>query len=233
MVARSSDTCCCTTRSLWLRIATSSKSMVCRWPRLIRDTALADGSLTRRRGRLSGGGRGNCHYVCCPRTSSLDGFTSPAGSLSRESLRASSSSREKSSMTFRWHGTWADRATGGTCTRRSPPPRLGVEHHRDGRKCPSEWSSVRVCRIVAQVFERDAQLRAEEDLLASEVKILFDHLGDAQITQCLLSSLHRGDRGILPRRGARADEFNDLIHAHGASLVGTLLQIFAGSESAD
>ena len=51
---------------------------------------------------------------------------------------------------------------------------------------------------VGLVLEGDAQLRPEEHLIATKVKILLDHFGNAQITECLLRGLHCGDRGVLP-----------------------------------
>src|SRR5680860_202934 len=77
----------------------------------------------------------------------------------------------------------------------------------------------RRAQLVGLVLERDVELRAKEHLVAAEVKILFDYLGNSQFPDGLLGRLHRGDRGILPRRGARPDELNDLVHAHGASLL--------------
>src|SRR4030095_3503351 len=72
------------------------------------------------------------------------------------------------------------------------------------------------------VLEGQPQLGPEDDVAVLDTQVLRHHLGDAQVTQGLAGGVHRGDRGVLPGLGARADDVDDPVHAHG-SLLGWFL----------
>src|SRR6478672_8562791 len=72
------------------------------------------------------------------------------------------------------------------------------------------------------VLEGQPQLGPEDDVAVLDTQVLLHHLGDAQVTQGLAGGVHRGDRGVLPGLGARADDVDDPVHAHG-SLLGWCL----------
>src|SRR6185503_19332834 len=72
------------------------------------------------------------------------------------------------------------------------------------------------------VLEGQPQLGPEDDVAVLDTQVLLHHLGDAQVTQGLAGGVHRGDCGVLPGLGARADDVDDPVHAHG-SLLGWCL----------
>ena len=69
--------------------------------------------------------------------------------------------------------------------------------------------------LAAFVFERDLELRPiRQSAVLANLNVLFDNLGDPQVTKRPARRLDGSGRGVLPGLGASTDEFGHPVNAH-------------------
>src|SRR5262249_40146547 len=84
--------------------------------------------------------------------------------------------------------------------------------HARPPRAPLRWHTI---LAAAFILERDVELRPVGHLAIVERHVELDHLGDTKVAQRLRRCFDRVLRGLLPRCGAGADQFD-----HGVSTVG-------------